>query len=105
MADCQLTAGSSLAGTTSTDILQNITHRVGLTLESNNYTKWPLVNPIAIVNAGQIKTAPVDVHPGSREVMSMHKTDHTATGLFLDLPIQSILGNSINFIFLLDKTL
>ncbi|OQV21920.1 Dehydrogenase/reductase SDR family member 1 [Hypsibius exemplaris] len=72
--------GASLAGTTAADLLQAITHRVGVVLELRNYTKWNLTNPIVIINAGQIKTAPSDVHAGQREIMAAHKTDHTATG-------------------------
>ncbi|GAU89061.1 hypothetical protein RvY_01656-2 [Ramazzottius varieornatus] len=75
-----LSAGTTLSGKNSQEILDSITHRVGVVLEVRNHTKYPMVQPITFVDAGKIQLQAGDIQAGTREVMSMHKTDHTATG-------------------------
>ena len=50
--------------------------------EIENYTKWPMDNPISYANTGYIKNPPVPVMSGKREAMVTRKTGHTATGTF-----------------------
>ncbi|XP_055348083.1 tereporin-Ca1-like [Paramacrobiotus metropolitanus] len=72
--------GQSLTGTTPDAVMKAITHNVAATLEIRNFTRYNLTNPQTQINAGYVKIPAEDVEAGVREIMAMHKTDHTATG-------------------------
>ena len=75
-----LTTGPTLAVKRSQELLDDITHRVGIALEVRNHTKFPMVQPLTFIEAGQVLMQAGDIQPNTREAMTMHKTDHTATG-------------------------
>ncbi len=77
-----LIEGPSLIGTEAAELTAAENYSVVCTLEIQNYTKWPMVDPIVYNHQGWLKTLPVDVLPGHREALVSHKNGWTATGIF-----------------------
>jgi len=57
-------------------------YRVGVTLQIDNYSKWPLTLPIFYENSGYVISPPIAVQPGTKEMMVMRKTGYIAAGSY-----------------------
>ena len=77
-----LIAGTSLAGTSESDISKHLSSfDVSADIEIENFTKWPLVDGTAgYVRWGQIKTSVASVEPGRKEAWQVHKSPSSWTG-------------------------
>ena len=62
-------AGTSVAGTTLQAVVSGIDYNVACGVEVANWTKYMLEDPCVSVNGGLIRTPPVHVLPGEKEIM------------------------------------
>jgi len=67
-------------GTSLVDTAQRLPLRVQATVNIENWTKWPLTQPIARTKTGQIDVAPRTVRPGYKEAMRVAKTPYSTYG-------------------------
>lgn len=64
------------------DSSRNAATAVVVELEIINVAKWPLTSPITHIHGGVVETQARHVQPGTKEMMVMRKTYHTATGSY-----------------------
>ena len=63
-------------------VARDLVSLVLVKMEIINATKWPLINPVALVHGGVVEVQPVSVPPGTKEVMVMRKHFGTPTGSY-----------------------
>ncbi|KAK7462546.1 hypothetical protein BaRGS_00038402 [Batillaria attramentaria] len=80
-ASAAVSAGSSLAGTTISSLL-NDGYSVGCGIEVQNWTRFPLSEAITRINGGYLSKPPVAVLPSKKEAMVTRKTGGCATGSY-----------------------
>ncbi|KAL3870255.1 hypothetical protein ACJMK2_038332 [Sinanodonta woodiana] len=76
-----VSAGSSLTGTTLSNLM-NTNYRINCGIEVENWTKFPLTDPVVKIYAGALSTPPGDILPSKKEAMVARKSSDTATGTF-----------------------
>ncbi|KAL3870235.1 hypothetical protein ACJMK2_038312 [Sinanodonta woodiana] len=74
-----VSAGTILTGTTLRNLMNN-GYRVNCGIEINNWTRFPLTNPVVMIGSGALAIPPGDILPSKREAMVARKASDTATG-------------------------
>ncbi|KAK3610789.1 hypothetical protein CHS0354_014047 [Potamilus streckersoni] len=60
----------------------NPNYKINCGFQVENWTRFPLTNPVVKIFAGALSTPPGDILPSKREAMVARKTSDTATGTF-----------------------
>lgn len=76
-----ISAGTSLAGTTMSGLMNN-GYSVTCGIEIENWTRFPLTHPMSSIGGGYLSVPPQAVLPSKREAMVSHKNSGTATGTY-----------------------
>ena len=83
LAGC-ISAGTSVAGTTLNAVLGGVDYNVACGVEVSNWTKFLMEDPCVSAHGGLIKTPPVLVLPGEKEIM-VSKQQHVCISTNLRL--------------------
>nr|AXS67882.1 coluporin-10 [Colubraria reticulata] len=76
-----VTDGRSLAGKVLDDFVE-YDYRVHAVIQVENWTRYPMINPVVRLGGGVITSLPYNILPGKREAFAARKSHFTPTGSY-----------------------